>query len=95
MSKARIHCKHCNKNFQRLEWMKNKVCDNPNCNCPEVKASMKAANDAIEKAMKSTLISIHEKETPSDFDPNAGEGEQLMLSCPSVMVINITPQKRK
>lgn len=92
----KVHCKMCDKDFSRIDWLKNKDCDNPNCSCPEVKRAMRAANDAIKKAQDTSRneISINEYEIPDNYDEDLGRN-QLMVDCLPVMVINITPSKRK
>src|SRR5260370_11596386 len=88
---ARVTCKQCKKSFKRITWLENRVCENPNCSCPEVKRSMKAANEAISKAQtssKSTDIKKYETPLPDDYDTLLGEN-QYYVDCPPVQVINI------
>jgi len=93
-SSPNIHCKWCDTTFTRLDWMTKKICDNPNCNCPEVKKAMRAATTAINKAMDSSKneITVKEYVIPDNYDEALGE-HQLMIECPPVMVIDIKPNK--
>jgi len=93
-SNAYIHCKKCDKHFKRLEWMTNKVCDNPNCNCPEVKKAMTAANAAIEKAKQTSqnVIKTLVVSMPTARDETK---DQLDIIIPPVTVIDVIVPKRK
>lgn len=93
-SKAMIHCKPCDKHFTRLDWMKNKVCDNPECNCPEIKKSMQAAAAAISKAQQTSrnTIKIVTTSIPTQRDESV---QQYYIDVPPVTVIDVTVVKPK
>jgi hypothetical protein len=92
-----IHCKRCDKDFTRLEWMQNKVCDNPECNCPEIRKTMQQATDVINKAKESSRVN-HIKTTtttiPTGYIDDVNV-DQLEIDVPPITVIEITPPKRK
>jgi hypothetical protein len=75
--------------------MTNKECDNPNCRCPEVKKSMQAANDVIEKASESSkanIINIKRGSiTPTGY---VADVSQYMIDVPDVMVIDVIVPKQ-
>jgi hypothetical protein len=95
MNDIRIKCKDCQTWFMRVDWMTNKECDNPNCRCPEVKKSMQAANDVIEKASESSkanIINIKRGSiTPTGY---VADIPQYMCDVPDVMVIDMIVPKQ-
>ena len=92
-TKAMVHCKKCSKDFTRLDWMTNKVCDNPDCNCPEVKKAMQAAEAAINKAKQTsrTFIKITTTTMPTQRDETK---DQMYIQVPPVTVIDVTLPKK-
>lgn len=95
MHNPNVRCKQCDKQFTRLEWMTNKTCENPNCNCPEVKKAINEATNVIEKVMRSTQIEVSENTVPDGWDDTAPDGTQLQVSCPLVQVTDVTPIRRQ
>jgi hypothetical protein len=92
---ARVRCKRCDKTFDRLDWMTNKVCDNPDCNCPEIQKSMKAANDAINKAKTTSRINtikIVTETIPTERDESK---KQYVMDAAPITSITVTPPKGK
>ena len=91
-----ITCKQCSKVFSRLDWLTNKVCDNPDCNCPEVKKSMQAANDAINKAKSSSRLNAIKVTTETIPTGRIVTEDQLVINVPPITTIEITvPRKGK
>lgn len=95
-SKAQVYCKHCKRNFARLEWMTNKICDNPNCNCPEIRKSMEQATKAIDKARATSVvgrntIKVTTTTMPTGMDENL---DQYFIEIAPVTVIEVTPPKK-
>jgi hypothetical protein len=90
-----ITCKRCDKTFTRLEWMTNKICDNPNCNCPEVRKTMEQANAVIDKAKQSSRINSIKVTTETMPTKRNDRVDQLEIDVPPVTVVEITPVKRK
>ena len=91
----RIKCRECSRRFERLKWMANKECDNPNCRCPEVKKVRDAANEAITKASDSSRVNIINVKraavTPTGYDEGT---PQYMCDVPDVMVIDVIVPKQ-
>lgn len=94
MAKPTIFCKGCNVRFDRLDWLTNKVCENPDCNCPEIRKTMRATQVAIHRASESSRlvnkIVVTETVIPTGWEE---EEDQYYIPIPGVQVINITPSK--
>lgn len=91
-----VHCKMCDRDFDRLEWLTNKECDKPElCHCPEVQKAMKKANQAINKAKNNTGAWNVEKRVTSIPTQRKEDVDQLFISkIEPLMVIEITKKKR-
>jgi len=90
----RIKCRECDVWFQRLEWMRNKECDNPNCRCPEVAKVRATAIKAIEKAKESSKTNIiNIKRNPISPTGYDAETAQYMCDVPDVMVVDVIVPK--
>lgn len=91
---ANIMCKLCDKRFERLEWMKNKDCDNPNCRCPEIQKLKQITNQVIDKASRSSsaanIQSIKRNTLPTGYEEKVN---QYMVDVPDVMVVDIIVPK--
>lgn len=93
MNNSRVKCRECGIWFPRLEWMKNKECDNPNCRCPEVQKLRKAANDVIEKAQTQAGINVINTSRATIPTGYVKEEQQNMIDVPDVMVVDIIVPK--
>ncbi len=92
-----ILCKLCDKRFDRLEWMKNKECDNPNCRCPEVQKLKKVTQQVINKASESSEAAVngnvqamHRGTVPTGYKADT---PQYMVDVPDVLVVDIIVPK--
>lgn len=95
MNKGNVLCKECGKKFSYQQWHDQKICENPQCNCPSVQQSMKMAQQTIDKMKDSVkvinLITVTTNEVP-DGEDEAPKGVSLYeYSVPKVMAIKITP----
>lgn len=95
MNDIRIKCKECQIWFSRVDWMTNKVCENPNCGCPEVKKLRQAANDVISKAQetgRTNVINVKRATiSPTGYEETT---PQYMIDVPDVMVIDVIVPKQ-
>ena len=84
-----VHCKACGKDFDRLDWLKNKECDMPEvCHCPEVQKAMQKANQVIDKARTATVLMEKSiKPIPSQRDEN--EHQLYLQNVEPLVVIEI------
>ena len=92
-SKAMIRCKPCDRTMTRLDWMKNKTCDNPNCRCPEVQKVAAQVTKVIDKAKQQAGYSTAKIVTPipTQYD---GTGQYYMDVEPLV-VYEISRKSKK
>lgn len=91
---GRITCRECKRVFDdRLEWMTNKVCENPNCRCPEVQRAMNMTTNAIEKAKTKPYIHIV-KQSPVKEDID-GKVSQYYIEVPDVISTTIFRNGRR
>ena len=97
MSLNCVHCKVCDKKFQRLEWLKNKDCDMPEkCGCPEVKKAMQKANQVIEKAKTTTPASWSHDKSVKALPTGCKENEDqiYLTNVEPLIIIEVKKVKR-
>lgn len=88
---VKITCKPCGVRMDRLDWLRNKTCENPNCNCPEVKKLRQQTQEVIDKAKGSTNVqSVKRASVPTGYESGV---PQYMIDIPDVMVIDVIVPK--
>lgn len=92
---AKVLCKQCDTQMERLDWLTKKSCDNPNCKCPEVQKLIKATQDVIVKAQGNrTIVNVHRGPIPHGYNAEAPNG-QYVIPMPDVKLITITPVAKR
>lgn len=88
---VKLTCKVCNVTMDRLTWMSNRSCENPNCKCPEVQKLRRQAQEVINKARGPVNIqSVKRNTVPTGYDEAV---DQYMVDIPDVMVVDIIVPK--
>ena len=87
---VKITCKPCGQMMDRLGWMANKTCENPNCNCPEVVKLRKQTQEVIDKARGVTVQSVKRNTLPTGYDDKL---HQYMVDVPDVLVVDVIVPK--
>jgi hypothetical protein len=88
---VKITCKPCGIRMDRLDWLRNKTCENPNCSCPEVKKLRQQTQEVIDKARGEVNVqSVKRNTLPTGY---LEEVPQYMADVPDVMVMDIIVPK--
>lgn len=90
---VKLTCKECHVTMDRLTWMSNKSCENPNCKCPEVQKLRQTTQDVINKASRAAATnvqSIKRNTVPTGYSEDV---DQYMVDIPDVMVVDIIVPK--
>lgn len=95
-NRGSVTCKGCHKKFSYQQWQEQKVCENPDCNCPSVRRSMMLTQQVITKMKGSSgkvenIINTTITPVPDGWADIADGDDVYQYACPPVMQIKVTP----
>lgn len=93
MRNKNVTCRQCGNKFTGDEWLNNKICENPRCNCPKVQEAMRKTEEVIQKASQPVnKITITTTMVPTRRNE---QRDQLYIDMPPVMSIEVSPPRKQ
>lgn len=90
---GKIKCKKCPKVFNNhLEYLQNKECENPDCQCINVKEAMRQTEELLEKVRQPKVI-LHPKVCDLPDDCSDTSIERRLVNVDQALYCTVVPKK--